>query len=195
MWISKARLEAFSDGVFAIAITLLVLDLAVAASSSHHLLRALAELWPYYLAYLTSFATIRLVWLGHHMIVGTITEVDRWLLRINLALLFLVSFLPFPTRLLGEFIREPSAERVAAVFYGIWLLLITTPLAGMWRYITTGRKLVPDQVPQTEIDRISRRLEPGLPFYAVAILLALLVPQVAAGLFLVIAVVALVRTT
>jgi uncharacterized membrane protein len=122
---SKARLEAFSDGVFAIAITLLVLDLAVEAGARTHLLHALGHLWPSYLAYLTSFLTIGLVWLAHHTIISTVTYIDRTLLRINLALLLVVSFLPFPTRLLAEFIRDPHAEQIAAVFYGSWLLLIT----------------------------------------------------------------------
>ena len=115
---SSSRLEAFSDGVFAIAITLLVLDLAIGAAGRRHLLRALVDLWPSYLAYVTSFFMIGLVWIGHHVIISISTGVDRRLTKINLVLLFVVAFLPFPTRLLGEFIRDPHAERVAAVFYG-----------------------------------------------------------------------------
>jgi len=110
---SKSRLEAFSDGVFAIAITLLVLDLAVGTGAHRHLLHALADLWPSYLAYATSFFMIGLVWIGHHAIVSISTGVDRRHVKINLALLLAVAFLPFPTRLLGEFIRDPRAERVA----------------------------------------------------------------------------------
>jgi uncharacterized membrane protein len=192
---SKARLEAFSDGVFAIAITLLVLDLAVEAGARTHLLHALGHLWPSYLAYLTSFLTIGLVWLAHHTIISTVTYIDRTLLRINLALLLVVSFLPFPTRLLAEFIRDPHAEQIAAVFYGSWLLLITAVLAGMWRYIATDRRLLPDNVTQTEIDGLARRLEPSLGLYVIAIVLAVVIPQAAAGLFLAIAVVGFIRTS
>jgi len=117
--------------VFAIAITLLVLDLAIGAAGRRHLLHAIFHLWPSYLAYVTSFFMIGLVWMGHHVIISLSTGVDRQLTKINLLLLFFVAFLPFPTRLLGEFIRDPHAERVAAVFYGSWLLLISVTLAGM----------------------------------------------------------------
>jgi uncharacterized membrane protein len=191
---STSRLEAFSDGVFAIAITLLVLDLAVASAARGHLLRALAELWPSYLAYATSFFMIGLVWMGHHLIVSISTRVDRRLLKINLALLFVVAFLPFPTRLLAEFIRDPEAERVAAVFYGLWLLLISVTLAGMWGYISGKRRLLPDDFVQARIDYVTQIFRPSIAFYVFAIALALILPQIAAALFLVIAVVGFIRT-
>jgi uncharacterized membrane protein len=191
---STSRLEAFSDAVFAIAITLLVLDLAVGSSARGHLLRALAELWPSYLAYATSFFMIGLVWMGHHLIVSISTRVDRRLLKINLALLFVVAFLPFPTRLLAQFIRDPETERVAAVFYGLWLLLISVTLAGMWGYINGKRRLLPDDFDQSRIEYVTRLFRPSIAFYVFAIALALIVPQIAAALFLVIAVVGFIRT-
>jgi uncharacterized membrane protein len=98
--LSKARLEAFSDGVFAIAITLLVLELGVGAGAGEDLLHAIAELWPSYLAYLTSFLTIGQVWMGHHVMISAVARTDRVLSRINLMLLLFVSFLPFPTQLM-----------------------------------------------------------------------------------------------
>jgi len=188
-----SRLEAFSDAVFAIAITLLVLDLAIDAGARGHLARALGELWPSYLAYATSFFMIGLVWMGHHVIVSISTRVDRRLLKINLALLFVVAFLPFPTRLLAEFIRDPHAERVAAVFYGLWLLLISVTLAGMWGYISGKRRLLPGGFDQARIDYITRAFRPNIALYVLAIALALIAPQIAAALFLVIAVVGFVR--
>jgi uncharacterized membrane protein len=191
---STSRVEAFSDAVFAIAITLLVLDLAVGSAAQGRLLRALAELWPSYLAYATSFFMIGLVWMGHHLIVSISTRVDRRLLKINLALLFVVAFLPFPTRLLAEFIRDPEAERIAAVFYGLWLLLISATLAGMWGYISGKRRLLPEDFLQDQIDYITRLFRPSIAFYVFAIGLALIVPQIAAALFLVIAVVGFIRT-
>ena len=193
--LSTARLEAFSDGVFAIAITLLVLDLAVDTAARRNLLHALFELWPSYMAYVTSFFMIGLVWLGHHVIFSTSTRVDRRLVKINVALLFFVAFLPFPTRLLGEFIRDPHAERVAAVFYGLWLLFISVTLAGMWRYVSAGRRLLPDDFSQVQIDHITRTFHPSITLYGFAIVLALVLPQIAAGMFLVIAVVGFVRTS
>jgi len=191
---SSSRLEAFSDGVFAIAITLLVLDLAIGAAGRRHLLRALVDLWPSYLAYVTSFFMIGLVWIGHHVIISISTGVDRRLTKINLVLLFVVAFLPFPTRLLGEFIRDPHAERVAAVFYGVWLLLISVTLAGMWRYISANRRLLPEDLTQDQIDHITRIFQPNIAFYGFAIALAFLLPQIGAALFLIIAVLGFIRT-
>jgi len=191
---STSRLEAFSDAVFAIAITLLVLDLAVDSAARPHLLRALAELWPSYLAYATSFFMIGLVWMGHHVIVEISTHVDRRLLKINLALLFVVAFLPFPTRLLAEFIRDPQAERVAALFYGLWLLLISVTLAGMWGYVSGKRRLVPDDFVQARVDYVTGIFRPNIVFYVFALALALILPQIAAALFLAIAVVGFIRT-
>lgn len=95
------RMEAFSDGVFAIAITLLVLDLEVPGDTGEGLLRGLLEQWPSYLAHVVSFATVGAVWLGHLAVTGFLHHADVWLLRLNLLLLLLVAVLPFPTRLLA----------------------------------------------------------------------------------------------
>ncbi|MBV9337821.1 MAG: DUF1211 domain-containing protein [Solirubrobacterales bacterium] len=192
--LSRSRLEAFSDGVFAIAITLLVLDLTVGAAAHRHLLRALLDLWPTYLAYVTSFFMIGIVWMGHHVIVSISTRIDRRLLKINLALLFVVAFLPFPTRLLAEFIRDSPAERVAAVFYGLWLLLISVALAGMWRYTSGKRRLLPDDFSQDQVDYMTRLFEPNIALFVFAIVLALILPQVAAALYLLIATLGFIRT-
>jgi uncharacterized membrane protein len=116
-------MEAFSDGVFAIAITLLVLEIGVPAGSEEDLLRALLAEWPAYLAYVVSFATIGAVWFGHTVITEYLDHANSMLFRLNLLLLLLVSFLPFPTRLLAEYTTEREAERVAATVYGINLLL------------------------------------------------------------------------
>jgi TMEM175 potassium channel family protein len=191
--LSTSRLEAFSDGVFAIAITLLVLDLAIGTGARGHLLRAMADLWPSYLAYITSFFMIGLVWMGHHVIFSISSSTDRRLMKINMALLFAVAFLPFPTRLLGEFIRDAGAERVAAVFYGSWMLLISVILSAMWRYISHGHRLIPEDFTQARIDRIARYFQPQIALYGFAIALAFFLPQEAAALFLIIAVVGFIR--
>jgi uncharacterized membrane protein len=106
------RLEAFSDGVFAIAITLLVLEISVPPDASDDLLGAFFDQWPSYLAYLVSFATIGVTWLRHTAITHYLHGVDTIFVRLNLLLLLFVSFLPFPTRLVAEHIREnpPSAS-------------------------------------------------------------------------------------
>jgi uncharacterized membrane protein len=102
------RLEAFSDGVFAIAITLLVLEISVPAGAETHLLRAVLDQWPSYLAYVVSFSTIGAVWVAHSAITEYLVGADLGLVRLNLLPLLVVSFLPFPTKLLAESIARPG---------------------------------------------------------------------------------------
>ena len=108
------RLETFSDGVFAIAATLLVLEFSVGATSGPQLGHALLELWPSYLAYATSFLTIGIIWINHHYCVQTLARSDRTLLFLNLLLLLIVGFLPFPTKLVAQYLQQPG-ERDAAL--------------------------------------------------------------------------------
>jgi uncharacterized membrane protein len=103
-------MEAFSDGVFAIAITLLVLEIAVPSGSEENLLGAVVAQWPSYLAYLVSFSTIGAVWLEHTVITEFLGHATSVLIRLNLLLLLVVSFLPFPTKLLGEYVGEDAPE-------------------------------------------------------------------------------------
>ena len=128
------RIEAFSDGVFAIAITLLVLDLHV-PETSDHLLQGILDAWPSYLAYGTSFLTIGGIWLAHHALFARLRQVSASLLRANLLLLMAVSFVPYPTRLVAESIHNESAERTAVVFYGLTLLVVAIIAAVMWRFV------------------------------------------------------------
>jgi len=119
------RVEAFSDGVFAIAITLLVLELKIDPSDYDHLAHALLHEWPAYLAYVTSFLTVGGVWLSHHGLFSRLRYVDGLLLRINLLLLLVVSFLPFPTGVLAQALHaNDRAERVAIGFYGLTALAL-----------------------------------------------------------------------
>jgi len=172
------RLEAFSDGVFAIAVTLLVLDIAVSANAGHHLLRSIIDLWPAYLAYVVSFSTIGAAWLAHNAITEYLDRADAAFVRLNLLLLLFVSFLPFPTRLLADYIGEVSPERVAATFYGISLLLTTTMLLVLWRYAVRARLVRPDLADE-EIELLTQRLTPGLSAYLVLIVSGLFFPVVA----------------
>src|SRR5215468_1888923 len=100
------RMETFSDGVFAIAATLLVLEFSVDAANGANLGSQLVHLWPSYLAYVTSFVTIGIIWMNHHYCVETMARVDRTLMFLNILLLMTVSFLPFPTRLVAEHLHE-----------------------------------------------------------------------------------------
>jgi len=172
------RLEAFSDGVFAIAITLLVLDIAVPRGPQPELLRTVAALWPAYLAYVVSFATIGAVWLGHNAITDYLDRTDTTFVRLNLLLLLFVAFLPFPTRLFADYIGADRPERVAATIYGIVLLLTLTLLWGLWRYAVREDLVRPDAADE-EIQLLTQRLTPGLGGYLVLIAAGLFVPIIA----------------
>jgi uncharacterized membrane protein len=172
------RMEAFSDGVFAIAVTLLVLEIAVPAGSEDDLLGALRDQWPSYLGYLVSFATIGAVWFAHTVITEYLDHADSVLIRLNLLLLLVVSFLPFPTKLLAEYADDPDPERVAATVYGINLLLTMIMVSVTWRYAVRARLVRPDLADQ-DVKTLTKRLTPTLGVYVAMILLGLFLPTVA----------------
>ena len=115
-------MEAFSDGVFSIAATLLVLDIAIHPPGTA--LEQVLHAWPFYLAYLVSFLTIGAGWLGHTQLTDGLTRTDPLLLRINLLVLLVVAFLPFPTKLVADALHSNSSERVFVTLYGLTLLAI-----------------------------------------------------------------------
>ena len=175
-----ARLEAFSDGVFAIAITLLVLELSVPADEFDDLLAGILDQWPSYLAYLTSFLTIGGVWLVHHGILRRMRYADLWVIRMNLVLLLAVSFLPFPTKLVAEAISSTSAERVAVLFYGATLLAISAIVSAMGRYVAAREGLRVDGVTSSDVRTVVALAEPSLGFYVFLLVFAVFAPQLAA---------------
>jgi uncharacterized membrane protein len=183
--LQTSRMEALSDGIFAIASTLLVLDLAIPAvrSDAGH---KLVEQWPTYLAYLVSFATIGNAWLNHSVITEYLERADAILLRLNLVLLFFVSVLPFPTHMLAEYLSSENAERIAVTVYGLNLLAISGFTSLVWHY-AVAEHLVRRDNKEEEVRAIGAKLDPSLVFYAVAIGIGLLWPQVAVVLYLAIA--------
>jgi uncharacterized membrane protein len=182
-----ARFEAFSDGVFAIAITLLVLDIAVPTASGDRLLHAVLDEWPSYLGYVVSFFTIGAVWIAHVAVNECLERVDSTLIRLNLLLLFFAAFLPFPTRLIDEYVREPNAERVAVTSYGLVLLAMNIALSVLWRYAVAGHQIRGDTDPE-RVRALTDKLTPGLAFYVVTLAVGLLFPIAAVILYLLIAV-------
>ena len=190
---ATGRVEAFSDGVFAIAITLLVLEIGVPESDFDNLWRGIAHQWPAYLAYATSFITIGGIWLIHHGIFRRLEYANSWVMRINLGLLMAVSFLPFPTKLLAEAIHDRGAERAAVIFYGATLLVISLLLNALWGVIRRERDLLKPEVSEQEIKAILVAATPSLGFYVGVIALAIFAPRVAAFGYLVIAIVAVLR--
>jgi TMEM175 potassium channel family protein len=187
------RTEAFSDGVFAIAITLLILEISVPESEFGNLWRGIAHQWPSYLAYATSFITIGGLWMVHHGIFRRLQYANASVMRLNLALLMAVSFLPFPTKLLAEAIHDTDAERAAVIFYGATLLVISLLLSALWGVVSRDRGLLKPEVSEQEINAILVASTPSLGFYAGVIVLAIFAPKEAAFGFLVIAIVAVLR--
>jgi uncharacterized membrane protein len=186
MFLRVARMEAFSDGVFAIAITLLVLELTIPPGSEEHLLEAVLSQWPSYLAYVVSFATIGAVWLGHNSITHYLHSASTTFLRLNLALLLVVSFLPFPTKLLAENLGNRAGERVAATIYGVTLLGAMLLLSLLWLIAVRGELVHPD-TDDEEIKLLTARLRPSLALYIVLIIVGLFTPLVAVIGYLVVA--------
>lgn len=135
------RLEAFSDGVMAIAITLLVLEITVPAPN-RALGPALVRLWPSYLAYVVSFLVIGAIWINHHAMFRQIVRADGVLLLLNVLHLMLIAFLPFPTAVLAEAFSRGSDEPVAAALYGGTLTAIGILVNAMWRYAAHGHRLL-----------------------------------------------------
>ena len=138
------RIEMFSDGVFAIAITLLVLELPFRKVADGHLLDALKDHWGEFAAYALSFVGIGIAWLQHHAVFDHVKRVDRRLLLLNLMMLFAIAFLPYPTGLLGEYIRDSENARVAAVLYSAAWTVATFAQAALWTHaIRAGATATP----------------------------------------------------
>lgn len=168
-----SRLEAFSDGVFSIAITLLVLDL----HSPHvrgGLATALAKQWPSYVTYLVSFLVIGIIWVNHHALFANIAHADRTLLFFNLLLLMAVAAIPFPTSLLSEYIDQGSQAQVAAAVYGIVNLLMAVAFNLIWSYAAWHRRCLNDRLSPKEVDTITRTFRISVLVYAVTLGIALL---------------------
>jgi TMEM175 potassium channel family protein len=169
---SKTRLEAFSDGVFAIAITLLVLTITQ-PSNYRHLGDQLADRWPSLAAYVVTFAVIGIMWLNHHSIFAHFAKVDRGLVALNLALLLTVVFLPYPTGVFGEALRQGEGERVAAVVYSVTMMLNAFAWAALWLYASTRRRLLRDEFPESERATATFLFTIGTVMYSVSVLIAL----------------------
>src|SRR3954451_12467789 len=156
---ATARLETFSDGVFAIAATLLVLEIGVTVEHGQSLGSALLDIWPSYLAYATSFLVIGIIWINHHHTVGLMRRVDRTFLSLNLLLLLVVSFIPFPTRLVAEHLQKPG-QQAASLTYAITLLLMAVVYNIWWHYARGGRRLIREDVTDAELRAVDRAFDP-----------------------------------
>jgi uncharacterized membrane protein len=142
--VESGRLEAFSDGVFAVAITLLALNLAVPGPGHGPLGQQLADHWPVFAAYVVSFLTIGIIWVNHHAVVGNFSEVDRPLLFLNLLLLFFVISIPFATATIADYLKGgPDAALAAAIYQGVFLGMSLSFGGLFWASIRRSHLKVP----------------------------------------------------
>ena len=164
-------MEAFSDGVFAIAITLLILAVGFEqAQAEGDLGQQLLDLWPAYLAYAASFLTIGIMWVNHHAVFRQFARVDRSLLLLNIMLLMLIAFVPFPTRVVADHALSPDDRKAAALLYGSTMTITAILFFCVWIY--GSRHVLRPDADRREVTGITRSYLPGAPTYAAATLLA-----------------------
>ena len=169
------RLEAFSDGVFAVAITLLVPNIQVPHLKDLQppttLVDALLKQWPSYLGYVISFFTIGIVWANHHRTFTLVVHADYSLLMLNVFLLMTVTLIPFTTALLSEYIEQPDQQRTAAFIYSSGWLLLAIAYNLLWKYAVSRAHVDPTLTPSM-LNSIGRRTLTGLLFYIIAVIVA-----------------------
>ncbi|HKN93824.1 MAG TPA: TMEM175 family protein [Thermoleophilaceae bacterium] len=168
------RAVAFSDGVFAITITLLVLEIRPPSDYSR-LLHGLAALWPSYLAYVVSFLFIGQVWANHHVMFDHIRAADRSVLLLNTLLLMVVAFLPFATSVLAGAFRSGHGQRTAVVLYGVAFGLTALAFNGVWQY-ARRRRLLSRSLDAAGATSIGRRFQLALAWLAIGAALGAALP-------------------
>ena len=180
---SGSRLETFADGVFAIAATLLILNVDAQVEGGERGLAAqLLHIWPSYVAYAVSFLTIGIIWVNHHLVMSQVGRVDRTFLLLNVMFLLVVAFIPFPTRLVAEHVRTDGA-RAAAVAYGVTLTATAVMFSALWFYAAIGRRLIREDADSRTVTGITRSYLPGPWIYLAATLVALANPTASVVLF------------
>jgi len=186
------RGEAFSDSVFAIAVTLLILEIRAPTQhdigSDGELWHALRDLWPAYLAYIISFATILVTWINHHAIMRLVGRTDHTFLLLNGLLLALITAVNFPTSLVAEYIGHAGqGDRVAVQVYTATFVLLAFAFNFLWWYAASGNRLLSASATPAQVRAIGRRYRFGPLFYVAAFLLAFISPLASFGLCLLLA--------
>lgn len=175
--LTTQRLEAFSDGVFAIAITLLVLEIrvprAAEADGPFTLSAELLKLWPSYFGYIFSFVMIGIYWANHHYLFTLYKRSDHVFALLNIFFLMCISFLPFPTAVLAEYIVDPAHQQDAIVLYTTGLFLPALAWLLMWLYASRNRRLLDPRLDQQFVVYLTRQFVLSNILYFSAIVLAL----------------------
>lgn len=180
---STGRLETFADGVFAIAATLLILNVdAQVGAQAPELSGQLLRMWPSYAGYVVSFLTIGIIWINHHTVMTQVARADRTFLLLSVLFLMCVAFIPFPTRLVAEHVRDAGA-RSAALSYGITLTATAGMFNAVWLYAALGRRLLRTDADQRLVSGITRSYLPGPWIYLGATLAAFWSPTASVLLF------------
>jgi uncharacterized membrane protein len=185
--LNTSRIETFADGVFAIAATLLILNVDSQISEDvHDLGTELLHIWPSYLAYAVSFVTIGIMWINHHTVMSQIDRTDRRFLVATVGLLLCIAFVPFPTRLVAEHIRGDGAQD-AALAYGFTMVATAIMFSVTWFYASRGKRLLRPDADPAIVTGISRSYLPGPGIYLAATLIAFASPTTSVVLFMAIA--------
>ncbi len=173
-------MEAFSDGVIAVAITLLVLDIQVPTDLQHHsLAHELGRNWPHYAAYVVSFITIGIIWVNHHAMIGRLRETDHAILLLNLLLLMSIAVLPFATKLMAEYVNKGKGQHLAAGIYAGSFLAMSLLFSALNRHILYAKPhMHKRELPVERRQQILRRAVGGLIPYVVALALAPVSPYI-----------------
>jgi uncharacterized membrane protein len=185
------RLEAFSDAVIAIAMTLLVIEIHVPdlieTEDGLHLWSELWHLWPSYLGYAISFIVIGIMWANHHNVFKVINRVDQPLIIVNTVFLLFVCFIPFTTALLAEYLGH-EGEKTATLVYTGWFLVTAISYNLLWRYASTNNRLLDPEADPAFVTNITRRFNLGPPTYAASFLLAFIYPPASIAIFALLAI-------
>jgi len=182
------RLETFADGVLAIAITLLILEVKVPkVPAGGSLATALLDEWPSYAGYAVSFLTIGVIWVNHHHMFKLIQRANHAFLMINVVFLMTISFLPWPTALVAAFLRNPSGRIAATVTYGLTMVAIAIMFNVVWRY-AVARGLVVSDLDEAAVAKASRNYLAGPTVYSIATILAFWNPFASLTIFAALAV-------
>jgi uncharacterized membrane protein len=169
--VTTGRAEAFSDGVFAVAITVLVFGLRPTGSGT--LTQQLLHSWPQYFAYVVSFLTIGIMWMNHHTILAHVARVNRPLLVLNLLLLMGVVAIPFPTALVADNLGHPGGGgKAAAVVYGLVMIAISLGFASLWIYVATHAPALGAALPPEALRSSIPGFTGGLLVYVAGTLIA-----------------------
>ena len=171
-----SRLEAFSDGVFAVAITLLVLEINVPGGED--LWHQLKDEWPSFASFVVSFWVIGIIWINHHGLLDHLKRINRPVLILNLLLLMTVVFIPFSTALMAEHLKSGADEKVAALVYALAFLGMGLAYNVFWTYIVKRRRELGVEIPDEELRRKTIVFNIGSPIYAVAVAMAFISPAV-----------------